>query len=117
MKKSIKWGLVIFLPWPVLMVLHRMDSQTLEHIYSTNNGSYRWVYDDARFIIRISLWIVALVTCILTLKDFYLEYKLISSWKLRCFLWFLIIAVLTELPLYPCYAGDFEFFWKPFHLH
>jgi hypothetical protein len=117
MNQKSKWALHFFLLLLVLYALHIIDNLTLQHLYKPIHRRSFDVYENFRFIVHVALWVIVLIGGILTLIDFVNKQQLIKSRQSQSFLCFLIISVCTELPIYSCYAGVFEPFWKSFHLH
>lgn len=117
MIQKLKLTLKILLTLIILYSLHIMDSLALEYFLKTMHGKFYPFYENIRLIVHIALWVIVLVFGILIFIDFVREKKLIKNWKSQFFAWFLLILVCTELPIYSCYDGAFEPFWKPFHFH
>ena len=121
MKNALKWIVIIILAGFILLAIHIADNILLSHLFfskSSHNTSYL-IYEKIRYILHILLWFFVLGIGVLVTLDIYKQKKIMLTWKLKLFLWLIIIAFCTELPIFPCgYAGGiYETFWKGFHFH
>ena len=121
-KKEIIWGIFkVIIVLILLQFVHALDiiySDNLRFRHTENTEEKIIQYLNLRHYLRISLWIIVFAILIRYFINRIKFHRNQIETKPKLFNWFLLIVLLTELPIYVCYSSIYHSLWfTKFHLH